>query len=107
MHTRSGPPFFLGSQIYKLIIHRWFSLGKKIEAERPTATSGRSDDRCHIVQEIKARAASFAGVEFVHEGRKANVDAHGLARSSLVLAVGRHIWLQSPPEGVPMRYNIE
>ncbi|TVT98308.1 hypothetical protein EJB05_56401, partial [Eragrostis curvula] len=35
----------------------------------------------HIVHEIKARASSFELVDFVHEGRAANGDAHRLARS--------------------------
>ncbi|TVU21984.1 hypothetical protein EJB05_31656, partial [Eragrostis curvula] len=47
----------------------------------------------HIVQEIKARRGSFTIVEFVHEHRDSNVDAHVLARS-------RHVWYLTPPEGV-------
>lgn len=30
----------------------------------------------HVVQEIRARAASFVSVDFVHESRGSNVDAH-------------------------------
>ena len=61
----------------------------------------------HVIQEIKARASSFGGVEFVHEGRSANVDAHGLARGSIASPVGRYVWLLSPPDGVCMMHNID
>jgi hypothetical protein len=36
-----------------------------------------------IVLEIKTRTESFTRVEFVHEGRRSNIDAHCLARSSV------------------------
>jgi ribonuclease HI len=61
----------------------------------------------HIAQEIKARAARFRCVDFAHESRNSNVDAHSVARSSLPLTLGRHVWLQSPPFGVCMIQNIE
>ena len=54
----------------------------------------------HIVKEIKAREKSFRFVDFVHEPRISNVDAHNLARSSIFLDVGRHVWFGDPPEGV-------
>ena len=54
----------------------------------------------HIVQEIKARAGSFASSEFVHEGRASNEDAHKLARSSVYCDLGRQVWFLSPPEGI-------
>ena len=38
----------------------------------------------------KARAANLGAMEFVHEGRRANVDAHCPARSFVSLLVGRH-----------------
>jgi hypothetical protein len=53
-----------------------------------------------IVREIKARKSSFQHVEFVHESRSSNVDAHRLAKSSVYLALGRHVWFLSPPDGV-------
>jgi hypothetical protein len=61
----------------------------------------------HIVQEIKSRATSFRCVDFVHESRNSNVDAHIVARSSLPPPLGKHVWLQSPPFGVCMIQNIE
>jgi hypothetical protein len=60
----------------------------------------------HIVMEIKARVEDFQQVQFVHEGRTANVDAHTLARGSVSRDVGRHVWFQSPPEGVCTNYNV-
>ena len=54
----------------------------------------------HIVQEIKARAGSFASSEFVHEGRASNEDAHKLARSSVYCDLGRQVWFLSPPKDI-------
>lgn len=53
-----------------------------------------------IVKEIKTRKATFPHVEFVHERRHSNMDAHRLARSSTLLSLGRHVWFLSPPDGV-------
>ena len=53
-----------------------------------------------IILEIKRRMESFARVDFVHEGRQSNFDAHQLAKSSVSLDFGRHLWLISPPFGV-------
>jgi ribonuclease HI len=58
----------------------------------------------HIVQEINSRKEAFHSVEFTHEGRTANIDAHNLARSSIYLHLGRHVWFQSPPSGVCKNY---
>jgi hypothetical protein len=44
-----------------------------------------------IVKEIKTTKATFPHVEFVHEGRSSNADAHRLARSSVSLSLGRHV----------------
>ena len=59
-----------------------------------------------IVREINVRR-SFMRAEFVHEGRKSNVDAHLLARSSVNLSIGRHVWFLEPPDGVCNSYVIE
>lgn len=48
-----------------------------------------------------ARARSFELVDFVHENRLSNYDAHNVARSNVIAEpAGRHVWLLSPPEGV-------
>ena len=52
------------------------------------------------VREIKARTGDFSEVQFAHEGRTSNNDAHNLARSSLSLDIGRHVWFLDPPVGV-------
>lgn len=59
----------------------------------------------HVVQEIKARASGFQVVEFVHEGRASNVDAHNLARGNVQSELGRHVWLLNPPEVVCKSYS--
>ena len=43
----------------------------------------------HIIREIKARMmASFTSVEFVHESKNSNVDAHRLAKSLIYESIG-------------------
>jgi hypothetical protein len=59
----------------------------------------------HVIQEIKVRGESFTSVEFVHEGRMSNGDAHRPVRGSLYEAVGRHVWFISLPEGVCTSYS--
>jgi hypothetical protein len=44
-----------------------------------------------IVKKINTRKATFFHVEFVHERRLSNMDAHRLARSSINLTLGRHV----------------
>jgi hypothetical protein len=42
----------------------------------------------HIIQEVKARRNDFIRVEFVHEHRDSNSDAHVIARSSIYKSLG-------------------
>jgi ribonuclease HI len=58
----------------------------------------------HVVREIQSAAAGFDRVQFVHEGRDANVDAHRLARGALYTDKGRHVWWREPPDGVCKSY---
>jgi hypothetical protein len=60
-----------------------------------------------IVREINVRRRSFTGTNFVFEGQKSNVDAHILARSSVNLWIGRHVWFLEPPDGVCNSYPTE
>jgi ribonuclease HI len=53
-----------------------------------------------IIKEIKARMVNFTSVNFVHEGRESNVDAHTLARHCIYMSVGRYVWLLSLPDGI-------
>ena len=54
----------------------------------------------HIVREITTSVVNFHKVEFVHERREANQEAHMLARSALFDSCGRRVWLLNPPVGV-------
>lgn len=38
----------------------------------------------------------FNHCSFVHEGRLSNMEAHHLAKQTLTLMEGRHIWLLNP-----------
>ncbi|TVU41435.1 hypothetical protein EJB05_14952, partial [Eragrostis curvula] len=44
-----------------------------------------------IIREIKTRTGAFTEVKFVYESRRSNLDAHVLARSSILNSVGRHV----------------
>jgi len=54
----------------------------------------------HVVHEIRARSHEFSFVDFIHKGRQSNVDSHNLARSSIYVDYGRHVWLIYPHDGV-------
>jgi ribonuclease HI len=58
-----------------------------------------------VVKEVKARARDLNFVDFAHENRSSNVDAHNLARSLISFVPGRHVWLLTPPEGVCNSYD--
>ena len=58
-----------------------------------------------VVQEIRARSREFNFVDFVHEGRQSNVDAHNLDRSSIYANYGRHVWFISPSDDVCTSYE--
>jgi ribonuclease HI len=60
----------------------------------------------HVIQEIKTWATEFQHVQFVHEGRSSNGDAHRLAKGSVSRSLGRHVWFQSPPDGDCMNYDV-
>jgi hypothetical protein len=45
------------------------------------------------VKEVRARARDFIYVDFAHESRSSNVDAHNLARSMISFVTGRLIRL--------------
>jgi hypothetical protein len=42
----------------------------------------------------------FQHFELVHENRRTNLDAYGLARSSLYASLSRHVCFLQPPDGV-------
>lgn len=45
----------------------------------------------HVVQDIRARSRELRFVEFVHECRQLNVDAHNLARSCIYAELEKHV----------------
>ena len=49
-----------------------------------------------IVKEIRQSITLFHSCAFIFEGRAANREAHSLAKFSLFLARGRHLWLTEP-----------
>ena len=58
-----------------------------------------------VVKEIKEEARDFVFVDFVHENRNFNVDAHALARSLISFDTGWHVWLLDPPSGICNSYD--
>jgi len=59
-----------------------------------------------IIQELREDAKAFLVMEFVHERREANHDAHVLARSTLASSFGRYAWFFDPPDGVCNSYLV-
>lgn len=53
-----------------------------------------------VVREIQSRRDSFVSLDFVHEHRSSNADAHNLARSCVYSSVGRQVWFLEPPFGL-------
>jgi ribonuclease HI len=60
-----------------------------------------------IVREINVRRRNFTRADFVFKGRKSNVNAHILARSSVNLSTSRHVWFLEPPNEVCNSYPTE
>jgi hypothetical protein len=50
----------------------------------------------HIIQDINESRCRFDVLSFVHERRLSNKEAHRLAKSSVLLDQGRHVWLLDP-----------
>lgn len=50
-----------------------------------------------VISEIKILANSFQ-CNFIFESRASNMEAHSLAKSSLSLGPGRHVWFGQPPD---------
>lgn len=54
----------------------------------------------HIILEIKAAAKTFQEVQFVHERRESNFEAHSVATSALFNSVGQHVWFFGLADGI-------
>lgn len=50
-----------------------------------------------IIKEIIDMMGGGGDVSFKHQSRESNRDAHNIARNSLELEVGRHVWLLERP----------
>ena len=61
-----------------------------------------------VISEIKSRILSF-NCQLVFEGCRSNGDAHSLAKFSLSLARGRHLWLINPhnPLCIPQTVDFD
>ena len=61
-----------------------------------------------ILQDIKYQRIAFRAVEFIHESRKHNGEAHALAKAAASLPPGRHVWLPSLPDiiCIPISLNV-
>lgn len=49
-----------------------------------------------IIKEIKARASEFEACNFIYESTRRNFETDNLAKLSLSLDVGLHVWLLQP-----------
>jgi hypothetical protein len=50
-----------------------------------------------VVKEIKDTRSNFEELGFCHEGRRSNGEAQRLARISILVDSGRHVWFVTPP----------
>ena len=61
----------------------------------------KENPRCSymmILRDIQERAKAFDCVQFMHEGRDCNVEAHNLAKLACTFGDGGHVWFTSPPD---------
>ena len=49
-----------------------------------------------VLKEVSVRSSSYISCVIVHEFRSLNFEAHNLAKHSLTLGLGRHVWLGHP-----------
>ena len=49
-----------------------------------------------ILKEVSVRSSSYISCVIVHEFRSSNFEAHNLAKHSLTLGLGHHVWLGHP-----------
>ena len=63
--------------------------------------------RCgSILKDIVATSSEFCSCSFIFKGRETNLEAHSLAKHTLGLSLGRHVWLLNPPDlhDIPMNF---
>lgn len=67
---------------------------------------GRSNP---IIQDIKEMMTEFDEVHIMHEKREHKWEARDLAKFSVTLDSGRHLWLLNPPDFMylPLSFSVE
>jgi hypothetical protein len=70
--------------------------------------SGDQGHNGSIITEINLRALNL-NCNFLFEGRAVNGEAHSLAKHSLTLSPGRHMWLANPhdPNVIPIHVAFD
>lgn len=63
-------------------------------------SDGSQAENSMLIKEIRRMMDAAGEVQFRYERRECNIDAHNIARSSLELSPGRHVWLLEPPDYV-------
>ena len=76
------------------------NLGMKCLRAGCTPHTGCKTTSATRIAEINERKKDFDHAEFRHEMRDSNWEAHDIARGSLGLGQGRHVWLAHPPDFV-------
>lgn len=59
-----------------------------------------------IIKEISAWSREFEACNFIHESRARNFEADNLAKISLSLDLGRHVWFLQPDDIVTIPMNF-
>ena len=67
---------------------------------------GTGGPHAAIVHEIIGRKSGFQFCNFIHERRNYNFEAHKLAKFSCNLQLGRHVWLEYPPDPIVVPMNV-
>ena len=79
---------------------------KEVVADIHKGTGGRY---ASIVKEIISQGLQFPACSFIFEGRETNFEVHSLAKHTLGLSPGRHLWLLNTPDlsCIPMYLDID
>ena len=59
-----------------------------------------------IIKEINEISKEFESCIFIHERRSRNLEADALAKFSLSLDIGRHVWFAQPHDIVTIPVNL-
>lgn len=68
---------------------------------------GKGGTYMSVIKEIFIRSSLFNSCNFIFEGRASNLDAHKLAKDSLALDRGRHLWLIHPHDPLCIPLNVQ